>query len=86
MHDDPEEINKSIEFMKNELTSKDIDFNIIKSSWKKTLVERRTFIQNHTTKEVLIEYPGYSNTSLVRAYLLFGFILEFIFISFELLW
>jgi hypothetical protein len=58
--------------MKNELVMENIDLDNVKISWKKTLVQRRTFIQNHTTKEVLQEYPGYGNVFLVSTSLLSG--------------
>jgi hypothetical protein len=58
--------------MKNELANQIIDFDNVKVSWKKTLIQRRTFIQNHTVKEVLQEYPGYTNVFLVNISLLLG--------------
>ncbi|CAF5228347.1 unnamed protein product, partial [Rotaria magnacalcarata] len=61
MNDDPEDANQNIQFMKNELANQIINFDNVKVSWKKTLVQRRNFIQNHTTKEILEEYPGYTN-------------------------
>jgi hypothetical protein len=61
--------------MKNELVMENIDLDNVKISWKKTLVQRRTFIQNHTTKEVLQEYPDYGNVLLVSTSLLSGWIL-----------
>lgn len=70
-NDDPEVSDRHIQFMKHELNQANIDWDNIKNSWEKTLVERRTFIQNHTTKEVLEEYPGYKQTSLVSICLLF---------------
>jgi hypothetical protein len=59
--------------MKNALSKEHIDLDNIKCSWRKTLVTRRTFIQNHTTKEVLQEYPGYKNALLVSTSLLLFF-------------
>jgi hypothetical protein len=53
--------------MKNELSKDNIDLNNVKLSWKKTLVQRRTFIQNNTTAQVLQEYPGYRHALLVSA-------------------
>lgn len=53
--------------MKNELTKEIINLDDIKVSWKKTLVQRRIYIQNHTTKEVVKEFPGYTNVLLVNA-------------------
>ncbi|CAF2126950.1 unnamed protein product [Rotaria magnacalcarata] len=50
MNDDPEDLNQNIQFMKNELANQIINFDNVKVSWKKTLVQRRNFIQNHTTK------------------------------------
>jgi hypothetical protein len=61
--------------MKNELANQIINLDNVKVAWKKTLVQRRTFIQNHTTKEVLKEYPGYGNALLVSTSLLSGSIL-----------
>ena len=75
VNDDPEDLDKHIQFMKNELAKENIDLDNVKISWKKTLVQRRTFIQNHTTKEVLQEYPGYGNVLLVSTSLLSGWIL-----------
>ncbi|CAF2047284.1 unnamed protein product, partial [Rotaria magnacalcarata] len=65
MNDDPEDANQNIQFMKSELANQVINFDNVKVSWKKTLVHRRNFIQNHTTKEVLEEYPGYTNGLLI---------------------
>jgi hypothetical protein len=68
---DPEVMNNHIQFMKNELTQEDINWDSIKSVWKKTLVERRSYVQNHTIKEILEEYPGYTQAFLVGESLLF---------------
>ncbi|CAM4933777.1 unnamed protein product [Rotaria socialis] len=65
MNDDPEDANQNIQFMKSELANQVINFDNVKVSWKKTLVHRRNFIQNHTTKEILEEYPGYTNGLLI---------------------
>ncbi|CAF3814214.1 unnamed protein product [Adineta steineri] len=65
IHDDPEDLNKNIQVMKNELIDRNVDSDLVRSSWKKTLVQRRNFIRNHTTKEVLDEYPGYCYASLI---------------------
>ncbi|CAF3390963.1 unnamed protein product [Rotaria sp. Silwood2] len=64
-NDDPQEFDEHIQFMKNELTKENFNFDGVKNSWKKTLVNRRLYIQNHTTIEVLQEYPGYSNVFLI---------------------
>ncbi|CAF1572504.1 unnamed protein product, partial [Adineta steineri] len=65
IHDDPEDLNKNIQVMKNELVDRNVDSDLVRSSWKKTLVQRRNFIRDHTTKEVLEEYPGYCYASLI---------------------
>lgn len=54
--------------MKNELANSLDNFDNVRISWKKTLVQRKTFIQNHSTKEVLEEYPGYTNAILVNIF------------------
>ncbi|CAF3810379.1 unnamed protein product [Rotaria sp. Silwood1] len=63
--DDDEDLNASIEFMRNELALENNNLDRVRVAWKKTLVARRTFIQSHTTKEVLQEYPGYRIALLV---------------------
>ncbi|CAF3191746.1 unnamed protein product [Rotaria socialis] len=65
LHDDPDDLNKSIQFMKNELSHEKVNFDEVRIAWKKTLVVRRQFIQTHTTKEVLQEYPGYHHVVLI---------------------
>ncbi|CAF1378777.1 unnamed protein product [Adineta steineri] len=64
IHDDTEDLNKSMQIIKNELIDRNVDLELVRSSWKKTLVQRRNFIRNHTINEVLEEYPGYWYTSL----------------------
>ncbi|CAF2205383.1 unnamed protein product [Rotaria magnacalcarata] len=64
-NDNPQEFDEHIQFMKNELAKENFDCHNIKVSWKKTLLERRLYVQNHTTQEVLQEYPGYSNALLI---------------------
>ncbi|CAM4926216.1 unnamed protein product [Rotaria socialis] len=64
-NDDPQDFDEHIQFMKNELAKENFDLDSVKVSWKKTLVARRSYVQNHTTKEVLQEYPGYRNASLI---------------------
>ncbi|CAF1306240.1 unnamed protein product [Adineta ricciae] len=54
-----------IEFMKNILVNPNMDLDEAKIPWKKILVQRRTFIRDHTTKEVLAEFPGYRYASLI---------------------
>ena len=71
LHDDPDDLDKSIQFMKNELSHEKINFDEVRIAWKKTLVVRRQFIQNHTTKEVLQEYTGYHHVVLVSIFTLF---------------
>lgn len=51
--------------MKNTFANQNVDLDQVKCSWKKTLVQRRTFIRDHSTKEVLQEYPGYCHALLV---------------------
>lgn len=34
--------------------------------WKETLAFRRDFMRNHSTSEILVEFPGYSSAFLVR--------------------
>lgn len=63
--DDFEDLNKNIQFMKTQLVNQSIDSCLVQSSWKKTLVQRRNFIRDHSTKEVLEEYPGYHHAILV---------------------
>ncbi|CAF1370806.1 unnamed protein product [Rotaria sordida] len=65
LHDDPEDLHKNVQFMKNELVDQNFDWDQVKNPWKKTLVQRRTFIRDHTTKEVLQEYPGYRYALLI---------------------
>ncbi|CAF2188491.1 unnamed protein product [Rotaria magnacalcarata] len=65
LHDDHDDLDKSIQFMKNELSREKINFDEVRVAWKKTLVVRRQFIQTHTTKEVLQEYPGYHHAVLI---------------------
>ena len=57
--------------MKNELLHEKINFAEVRIAWKKTLMVRRKFIQTHTTKEVLPEYPGYHHGALVSISILF---------------
>jgi hypothetical protein len=71
VHDDPEDLNKNIDFMKSELVNQNVDLDQVTSSWKITFVQRRTFVRDHTTKEVLQEYPGYGYASLVCSSLSF---------------
>ncbi|CAF1460038.1 unnamed protein product, partial [Rotaria sordida] len=65
LHDDPEDLHKNVQFMKNELVDQNFDWDQVKNPWKKTLVQRRTFIRDHTTKEVPQEYPGYRYALLI---------------------
>ncbi|CAF4228074.1 unnamed protein product [Rotaria sp. Silwood2] len=65
LNDDPEDLHKNVQFMKNELVDQNFDWDQVKNSWKKTLVQRRTFIRDHTTKEILQEYPGYRYALLI---------------------
>ncbi|CAF2102228.1 unnamed protein product [Rotaria magnacalcarata] len=65
VNDDPQDFDEHIQFMKTELGKENRDLDSVKVSWKKTLIERRSYVQNHTTQEVLQEYPGYRNTSLI---------------------
>ncbi|CAF3177733.1 unnamed protein product [Rotaria sp. Silwood2] len=65
VNDDPQDFDEHIQFMKNELAKENFDLDSVKVSWRKTLIQRRSYVQNHTTKEVLQEYPGYRNPSLI---------------------
>ncbi|CAF1511327.1 unnamed protein product, partial [Rotaria sordida] len=65
LNDDPEDLDKSIQFMKKELLQEKVDFDEVRIVWKKALVARRKFIQTHTTKEVLQEFPGYHHVLLI---------------------
>ena len=69
-HDDVEDLDNDIQFMKNERMKQNVNCDIVKIPWKKTLVQRRTFVQNHTTKEVFQAYPGYGKALLVSTFLL----------------
>jgi len=51
--------------MKKELLQENVNFDEVRIAWKKTLVARRKFVQTHTTKEVLQEFPGYHHVLLV---------------------
>jgi len=68
VHDDNEDLNASIQFMKNVLEDPNMDLDEMKVPWKKTLVQRRNFIRDHTTKEVLHEFPGYRYALLVSLF------------------
>ncbi|CAF1403721.1 unnamed protein product [Rotaria magnacalcarata] len=63
--DNPQEFDEHIQFMKNELVKENFDYHNVKVSWKKTLLERRLYVENHTTQKVLQEYTGYSSALLI---------------------
>ncbi|CAF4109627.1 unnamed protein product [Adineta steineri] len=81
IHDYPKDLNKSIQIMKNQLIDRNVNLELVRSSWKKTLFQRRNFIRNLTTKEVLEEYPSYFYASLVCSSLsfltLYNFFIKF---------
>ncbi|CAF4490912.1 unnamed protein product, partial [Didymodactylos carnosus] len=63
--DDHQDIDKNIQLMKNELGQQSFSLDNVKVLWRKTLAARRLYVSNHTTKEVLQEYPGYRHIALI---------------------
>ena len=52
--------------MKDEISKQPPDMEIITYYWRKTFTNRRLFIRNNSTTDVLSEYPAYSLPSLVN--------------------
>jgi hypothetical protein len=53
------------EMLKDEFNKQPVDMEAIIYLWRKTFTHRRLFTRNNAIKEVLLEYPAYSLSSLV---------------------
>ncbi|CAF2071767.1 unnamed protein product, partial [Rotaria magnacalcarata] len=65
VNDDHHDADKHVQLMKTSLAESNGTLESLNISWKKTLTTRRSYVKNHTTAEVLEEYPGYKNISLI---------------------
>ncbi|CAM4980796.1 unnamed protein product [Rotaria socialis] len=65
VNDDLHDTDKHVQLMKTSLAESNGTLESLKISWKKTLTTRRSYVNDHTTAEVLEEYPGFKNISLI---------------------
>ncbi|CAF3234312.1 unnamed protein product [Rotaria sp. Silwood2] len=63
--DDEQDMFKLNQMLKDEFNKKPVNMEALTYFWKKTFTYRRLFTRNNVIKEVLLEYPAYSLTSLV---------------------